>query len=416
MNPPVHIEVPLPPERVPCGEPIHFRVNLTRPIEVAEPPLLTISGLTHPTAILNTDLLLQETALAPGDRLTVTVGAKFNSLGPSRLSAFELLFVGNDEERVRRFAIPFPDHPFRVVPALDHFLAVSVQRICGYDDAIKVEVVLRNCGGTELGNFEIEVDHPESVRAGPTRRRVPSLRPGEELRFDLVVTSEAINLNCTAILQGERVESRHLLAVPAESNAENNARRAFVFIEPRALTTDRVSVIAVGGAPSARSGKGVIRLAGGKARYIMTIFPSNLAATGVRLYPARGQVEVEPSGSKPGEWEFLLTIVENPTLTQLVRLDYDVQTTGLAQRGELYLSIQPTTWKHLSIAITAGFAVTLKGAAALIPMLVSEEVEWNRLWESLGENWFDLVQFLSIGLIYSGLMTVNYFWTSGVES
>ena len=139
----------------------------------------------------------------------------------------------------------------------------------------------------------------------------------------------------------------------------------------------------------------------------------------MRLYAAAGQVEVEPRAKSGRQWPFLVTVVENPMFTQLVRLDYDVQVPGAPLRGEFYLSIRPTGLRRWGFAATAGLAITLKGAASVGPLLLrgdgGADFVLENLHELLERRWLDAGQALSIPIIWAGLWLADRGWRSVQE-
>jgi len=106
-----------------------------------------------------------------------------------------------------------------------------------------------------------------------------------------------------------------------------------------------------------------------------------------------------------------MTVVDNPVVTQSVRLDYDVQVPGETLRGELYFSIRPSTGKLWAVAVTAGAAVTVRGAVAvgsnvftqdnLIEMVLTDGIELFQ------RSWTDSIQLLFIFVIRLGLSIVD---------
>ena len=190
---------------------------------------------------------------------------------------------------------------------------------------------------------------------------------------------------------------------------------SFTFLEPRSLTTDQVAVQSEDGGPGVAPVGGVNPVHGNKARYLVAIVPSREAAEDVELYGAAGQVEVEERPSAGRERTFLVTVVENPILTEVVRLYYDVALPGKTLRGELYLSIRPTGWKHWRIALTAGAAVTLKGLAAVTPAVLRPDHTLDDLltdfWGVFHTQWLDLLQLSSIPVVRGVLWAADrVFW------
>ena len=217
-----------------------------------------------------------------------------------------------------------------------------------------------------------------------------------------------VEFAAAATVASERVESRQVRRVPGEQAGESAAPAQFGFLEPRALTTDRVTLALEGGPELTLTG-GIFPVSGGKSRCVVSVRPSHPQASGVRLYAGAGQVEAHAKSGR--QWPFLVTVVENPMFTQLVRLDYDVQVPGAPLRGEFYLSIRPTGLRRWGFSATAGLAITLKGAAAVGPLLLRGDGGADFVLENLYElRWLDAGQALSIPIIWAGLWLADRFW------
>ena len=401
-------------DRVPVGEVVPLRFGVALAADAPFAVTIPAGGVRHPTAHLSTDLLLRDVTLSPGDTACVTVGARFDAPGPQDLRDFEVQVNPVGRPPSERGLVHFPAHPFRAVPSLAAALDFEVTRVCAYGDAVKVEAVVTNVSAVALTEVELRFGPAVAVRAGPLVRREPRLPAGGSLSFDLVVAGGEVALAAAATVAGERVESRRVRAVPGEAAADAAAPGKFGFLEPRALTTDRVTLTPEGGGAELSLIGGVFPVSGGKSRYVVTVHPSHPQASSVRLYAAAGQVEVEAHAKSGRQWPFLVTVVENPMFTQLVRLDYDVQVPGAPLRGEFYLSIRPTGVRLWAFAATAGFALTLKGAAAVGPLLLRGDGGLEYVFENLPEllqrRWLDGVQALSIPIIWAGLWAADRVW------
>lgn len=414
MSSPVTISLHDPWDRVPVGVMVPLRFTVTRPPEASCGVEIAAGGVVHPTATVNAELLLQDLTLMPSETASVSVGVRFDTCGAADAAGFELLLrVPN--ENMRRVSVPLPAHPFRVVPALDRALAVSVERVCGYDDGVKVEVAATNTADTDLTDVELLIEPADAVRAGPLKRIERNMASGQTVRFESVVTGGEMTLAFAAGIQGERVEARRTFSVPSEGDSRGGTPPPYTFLEPRMLTTDRVTILPEGKSAELVPARGVFPVRGGKRRYLLTVEPSHPNATSVRVYPAPGQVEVEKVPSADRRWPFVLTVVENPTLTQVVRLDYDVQVEATPLRGEVYLSIRPTHAKAWAIAATAGAALTAKGGAAVFGSVMKSDGTLTDLlsgdWSDLiGKSGWELVQLGCIPIIRGVLWVADLLW------
>lgn len=391
-------------DEVPVGESLPLRFVVSWPREAEVKVKIPAGRVLHTAACVDADLFTHDIELDPGESLAVAVKVRFDRIGPADQSEFTLLATVVDKvERNER--VSFPPLPFRVAPSLDKAVALTLTRVCGYDHGAKCEVIARNLSAQDVTDLELTLGPVAAVVAGPLKRRLPVFRPGDELKFDIVVAGDSLHLALSATIAGQMVSLRRELAVPSADDSRAAAPALFTFLEPRALTNDRVTLLPEGKTSEVLSRGGVLAVHGDKSRYLLTIHPSHPRATTVKLYGAAGQVEVEPLTNKPdGQWPFRITIVEDPFVSQLVRLDYDVVAEGVTLRGEIHLSMRPTQVKLAKLSAKLGGIVTAKGLYALTPALVGildtgdiPEFSIHEIWESR----FDLMQLFSIPIFYA---------------
>ena len=416
MSPPVTIQLLDPPEVVAAGETVPLRFSITCAPDQSVAVVLPASGVRHPSAELDADLMTDDVTLQPGDTASLTVGVRLAVPGDADWSQFRIQvnpITGQDQDRA---LVSLPPRSFRVTPSLDRSLELRLTRVCTYGDAAKVEVIARNGSAADLTNLELETGPASAIRMGPLKKCVPLLRPGDEVKFDLVVAGPEVEFTVGALIGGVRLEGVRRRVVPSHETRPD-APKAFVFLEPRALTTDRVVLTAEQGGAERQSANGVYPVRGGKSRYRLTIYPTDPRAISVRLYTAAGRVEVEDHPADVGRaWPFTITVVDSPLLTQLVRLDYDVELPGQTLRGELFLSIRPTAGKLWTIAATAGLTMTIRGLTNAGPILSSFfgdgefESALERIPELLEKKWFELFQLLSIFVFRAALWLIDAIW------
>lgn len=407
---PVLIEVPGTWDRVPAGEFVPLRLVVHRPADQLGPVIIPyIRFRDEQRVAMNTDLFQSDVELQPGESCSLTVGVRFNTPGPANLSDFLLqvnpVLARSDSERQ---LVPLPGRPVLVIPSLARQVTVQPPvRICGYNQGVKLEITVQHVGQTAWEDFEISVGPPEQIQAGLTCHRRPKFERGrdEKITFDIVTTGAAIDFTLAGTAGAERVEDRRSLPVPTE-DAKPAGWQPFTFLEPRSLTTDRITVRLANGGPELPTDKGIIDV-WGKQQYAVTIYPSHPQAEDIDLAGAPGRAEVEELKSEGRAWSFLVTIVDDPWWTQLVRLYYDVQTPANGVlRGELYLSIHPSSAKLWAIAGTAGAAMTIQGLRAMIPAVFSLE-GISGVGDLLQRQWTDWLMVFSIPLFRIGLWALD---------
>jgi hypothetical protein len=416
-NTAVLIEVPDSWDRVPAGEFVPLRLVVRRPADQSGPVIIPhIRSRDEQRVAMNTDLFQDDVELKPGESCALTVGVRFNTAGPANLNDFFLqvnpVLARSESERQ---LVPLPSRPVLVFPSLARQVDVKLVRICGYDQGVKLELTVKHIGHTSWEDFEISVGPADTIRAGLTCHQRPTFQRSRDgkITFDIVTSGQAVDVTLAGTADGERIEDRRSLPVPT-ADAGPIEWRPFNFLEPRSLTTDRITVHRADGGPELSTEKGVVDVRGGKQQYSVTIYPSHPQAEDVDLAGAPGQAEVAERKSHGGAWSFLLTIVDDPWWTHLVRLYYDVQTPGKGVlRGELYLLIHPSNAKLWAIAGTAGAAMTIQGVTALIPAVFRLEGTLGLL-DLLQSQWGNWLMALSIPLFRAGLWVLDRFirWSS----
>jgi hypothetical protein len=405
-TPPVAVEVLDPWDVVPVGRTIPLRVSLLRPIDRTGSVRIPLLG--HPKterAVLNLDLFPRDICLRPGESYTVTVGVQFREPGPANLNEFDVQVKPDGDQPTPELwegvLVQLPARSFRVVPDLEREIHIEVVRVCGYESGVKVAIAAENRGATVWRNLELSVGPRTCLRSGPTCRREPEFPPGQRLTFEVIIAGDIVEVELWAMFGDDRVSARTVCPIPV---ADLELRRPpFVFLEPRNLTHDRVIIKAEADGTELTPAGGVYSVEGDKGRYIVTVFPSRPGVVSVELLRAPGMIEVEEMDSDGGAWSFLITVVENPLFSTTARLYYDITLPNQTLRGELYFAIRPTTMRWWLFALTAGVAITAKGAAALAPAILHPADTLHEFMEDWGsllsKRWTDLAALVSIPII-----------------
>jgi hypothetical protein len=382
---PLHLLIRCPPD----GAPVELRNVASRDDRVE----------------LDLDLFDRDVALRPGESYRCTVVARFRTPGVYPDQIFQVqVGVGNGTERPR-----VPTLPIRVVPSLLSELRLAAESICHYDQGTKVDVTLAHAGATRFEDFRLTAGPAEALRAGMSEQRRPVLERGDVVRFTTVVAADSLELILNALAGGQEVGPVPVrLAVPPVNDAA--AALPFRFLEPRRLTQADVRVFTLDEtAERVPPVSGVYPVYGAGAKYRVEVWPAHPQAQTVTLRGMTGSVEVTPIPAEKGSWAFQMVVVSNRVLTAPVSLYFDVATPDGPQQGELNLSVRPVNSKLWMVAATAGFAVTVKGVAALAPALANPGDFFGAMGEALRkvDTLWDLVQFLSIPVIRGGLWLVD---------
>jgi hypothetical protein len=374
----------------PEGGPVELRAIVSRDPRAAE---------------LDADLFERDVLLLPGESYRCTVVARFRTAGAYPEPLFQVQ-VGRDGQTARPRV---PTLPIRVVPSLLGELRVAAESICTYDHGTKVDVTLTHAGTTRFEDFRLAAGPVAALHAGMCEQRRPALAGGDVVRFTTVVAADALELVLNASAGGQEVGPVPVrLPVPPVKDA--TTAPPFRFLEPRRLTQADVRVFTLDeSAERVLPESGVYPVSGGGTKYRVEIRPAHPQAQAVRLRGLSGSVEVADIPAAAGAWAFQMVVVSNPLLTTPAALYFDVTTPDGPQQGELNLSVRPRSGKLWLVATTAGFAVTVKGLAALVPALVNPGDFFGALGEALRnvDTFWDLLQFLSIPVIRAGLWAVD---------
>ncbi len=400
-------------DSVPAGEQVWLQVVVecanSMPCPVIIPP---IRHKKRDLVDVDESMVPKDLQLLPGEVCVITVGLRFRCAGMSNLN--DILIEVNPVCRSIDFdnhLLEIPSNLFRVLPSLAKEISFTVSRICQYGSAVKVELEVVHCGTSDLSGVEWKVGPADRIRSGVTHRRLAGMKQDDKYRYEMVLTGKEIEIEASAICQGERVACQQLLTIPDSSQIAEESRQ-FKFLEPRNFTADTITIKPEKEAKEVLSSGGVFPVFGGKSRYEVIILPRNPDALGVKLLPVAGQVEVSTLARDGRSSAFVITVVENPVLRQTVRLDYIMTVNGHPLQGEIYLSIRPTNSKLWLVSMTAGFALTARGVVAVGPALFRLDDSGNNILEHVAElfekRWTDLIQLTCVPIIRAGLWVVDF--------
>ncbi|MCE9564381.1 MAG: hypothetical protein K8U57_20280 [Planctomycetes bacterium] len=394
---PITIELLNPLARVNVEEAVPLQLLIRCPPKGAATVLRSITSRDRSVAELDSDLFERDIEIHPGEVYRCTVVAIFHQIG----SFPEPLFVvsaGLDTAN-RRVRVPTP--AIRVVPSLLKEIDVKAESICTYEHGTKVDVTISHTGRTKFDGLRLLVGPANAVSAGVSEQRRPTFAPGDKIRFTTVVSTNTISLELDASVNGEPVGpvNRNAAVPPVRDVATTTP---FRFLEPKKLTQADVRIFTADEAgEQVLPNAGMHPIYGGGRKYRVQIKPAHPHASAVHLRGVSGSVEVTDLPADLGVWTFQMVVVSNGLFTSFVGLHYDVATSDGPQQGELNLAIRPSNTRLWTVALTAGAAVTVKGAAAVVPALANPDQLWNNLGSALKnvDTIWDLVQFLSIPFI-----------------
>lgn len=402
---PITIELVNPIDRVAVNERVPLQLVIRCPVGGNPAELRHIGCLGARSAELDADLFERDLTIRPGEVYRCAVVARFSTTGTFSDPLF-FVQVGRDKDTVR---VRVPTPTIRVVPSLLNELRVRAESICTYEHGTKVDVTVTHAGQTRFSDFQLTLGPAEAVRAGVSDQRRPVFSGGEELKFTTVIAADEMELTLDAHTGRERVGPVPLrIPVPPVRDAATTT--PFRFLEPKKLTQAEVKVRTLDEASEpVRPRSGVYEVYGGGMKYRVEIKPAHPHASAVRLRSVSGTVEVTEMPADPGIWAFQMVVVSNGVFTAPVTLHYDVLTPEGPQQGELNLAVRPCSAKLWLVAVTAGAAITVKGAAAVVPAVLSPGDLWNSLGSALMkvDSLWDVIQFLSIPVIRAGLWVLD---------
>ncbi len=406
---PLLIEVPETRDRLSVGEAFPLRLVIQRPPDRTGPVVIPYFNHTDSSRVsLDTDLFQREVTLHPGECLELTVGVEFRTAGPANLRDFYV--QADPPDGGRGDIVRLPDRNLRVLPSMRPTVQVTAERICAYDQAVKMEVVVRNTGAVAWEDFVIGVGPAGKVRSGVTRHRRPRLETGQTERFEVVLAPGSLELTLAGTTNGDRIVDKQIFRVALEGETSQTPV-LFQFLEPRALTSDQVTIRGDEDGVLLVPRRGVYPITGAGKTYRVTIHPNDATAEDVDLLGTPGHVEVKKMKSENREWSFLVTPLDSPLIPQFARIYYDVKIPGRVLRGELYLAVQPANAKLWTLAATAGAALTIKGITGVLQTALTPDHGADDLWfdivEQLRRNWTNGLQLLSIPLFRFGLSLVS---------
>jgi len=396
-----------PSRQVPVGEKFTLRMTVTCPPDRSFAMAIRSLQTSNQKRVgLDTSMIPRELILQPGEVCTLAVDVTFHDAGLQDTNLIEMqIDPVNGPDHLRK-VLSLPSHQIRVVPSLTKVLDVSVARICQYGAAVKLEIAMKYYGEHELKDVEWTMGPENQVRSGVTRRRFPLMKQVARFCDEMVMLGSEIDINFAATCQGERIQIQRTLKIPEKAEIDQ-AIPEFRFLEPRNFTKDTITIKPEKEVLEVVSKGGIFPVFGGKSRYDVTILPTNSNATNVTLLPAAGRVEVSNVAKDGRASRFIITVLDNPTLRQTVRLDYTFMIDGQPSQGEIYLSIRPTNSKLWMVAFTAGVALTAKGLLGFGPALFRPETGDSGFFEHISDlfdkRWTDLVQMASIPFIRAGL-------------
>jgi hypothetical protein len=401
---PIEIAVLNSPSRVPVNEPVALHLVITCPTGGRPAELRQIACLKPKSVELDTDLFERDLVLRSGEEYRCVVTARFLTMERHTDPVFYVQ-VGRDTDSWR---VRVPTPTIQVIPSFTNELQVTAESICTYEHGTKVDLAVTHTGLTRFDDFRLLVTPVAAVRAGVSDQRLPAFSRGDTIKFTTVVTGAQLELTVDGTVGGERVGPVSFpVAVPAVHDIETNQ---FRFLEPKKLTQAAIRLFTM---DEERADipyvSGSFTVYGGGEKYRVEIKPAHPHAQEVKLRGASGVVEVTEMPPEAGTWAFQMVVVSNAVFTTSVALHFDVLTPDGAQQGELNLSIRPRNSKLWIVAATAGAAVTVKGAAAVVPAVLSPNDPMATFQAALMKvnNLWDLLQLCSIPGIRAGLWLID---------
>ncbi|MCS6863507.1 MAG: DUF4126 domain-containing protein [Gemmataceae bacterium] len=393
------------PDRVCSGERIIVRVTIRNASHGRSTELRSLESRKPQVAQIESELFERDIILGPGEEYHCDVAVRFLREGTFPAPHFALNAGRDPHDRI----IDFPTPDITVVPSLNRELRVTIEPICTYEHVgTKLDVHVEHIGTHRLTDFHLRLGPREKIRSGYVEQKRPEFKPGEVLRFTVVVDAEELALTAEASA-GSQMTGPVTWRLPVQTISSAATTAPYRFLEPRKLSDADIELRSINeNATLVPFYRGAFIVTTGQ-KYRLVIRPHHPHVEDVHFLSHRGVAEVERLPVRDGTWEFLLQLVSNSKWSTTSVLHYAVTTSDGPQQGELVLLIRPTLKGQWTLAATLGAAVTVKGLAGIAPALANPEGFWKSLVaapENLG-SLLNVVAAVSIPLIWIGIWSIN---------
>jgi hypothetical protein len=351
------------------------------------------------------DLLDREVVIRPGENYRLTVPIRVSQPCVLPLATLGLQVQEIDSRESQAIGLPeavsFPEQLLEIRPAIGQEIDLQLEPICAYTEGTKVQVTLNHRGMTAFHDWTVNFMPEQAVVAGKGTLQRSRFQPGDRDQVELVVNGTELELVMTASVDGQRTDYRKVLSIKKPHMPDE---RRFRFLEPRRLSTDQITVCEKESARPVTMIQGHFAVHGGE-QYEVLIRPQQGHVSHIKIRDIQGKVHVRNAEEdrNSGGWRFLIDVAASSELfCRPEVLYYDMQGQGDRWTGEIPLSLQPASWRHLRVAAALGVAITIQGVAAAAKFLHKADYD---LAEALTDfHWkedFHLLFLFSIPLIWA---------------
>jgi hypothetical protein len=359
---PVILQASLPPGPFYEGQWIPLLLTVSRPTEPKGG--VQIRGVTcdDDDVQLDLDWLDREMLLGPGEVYRLTI--------PMRVHRPKVLGLGHLLLRVQApgehtdTPVRFPASALEIRHAIGQEIAIDLESLCTYGDAVKVLLTLRHTGPTALQDLTVILQPTEAIRGGKPILQWQTFQSGAREEIELIVDQKEIDVTLTASVDGQRPEARKKLAVMPPPRQGD---KPFRFLEPRRLSSDQVTVFEVSGDTSNPvECQGGVSVLHGDSRYFLVVRPQHAGVSRIHMRAIPNLLHVTHSEKlEDGAWRFSFEVSYAHLLRRPELIYYDVESGGEHLTGEVPICVMAPGLKHWQVAGALGVALTVQGIAAL---------------------------------------------------
>jgi hypothetical protein len=410
---PVTLQTKIPPGPHYQGDWIPLLLTVTRPSEAKEG--IQIRDVTSDDAEvqLDLDVLDREMLLNPGESYRLTMPIRVRR--PKVFGLGHLMLRVQAPKETYDTPVRFPATAVEIRHAIGQDIAIDLEPLCAYDDAVKVLLTLHHTGPTLFRDLTVSLQPAEAIRCGKPIIQLPTFESGKKAEIELIIDQKELDVTLTATVDGQRPEARKTFIVGPPPRV---GEQRFRFLEPRRLSTDHTVILHnTADGPKAVECPDGVSVLDGDGRYLLIVRPQHDAVSEIRMRTIPNLLHVTHSEKlKDGAWKFSFELSFGSLLRRPEIIYYDVESRGEHLTGEVPVCIKAPGLKHWQVAGALGVALTVQGIAGLARFLHHADYNLTALPTefSLSEN-FNILFLASVPLSLALIKLadwVQYKWQS----